>query len=245
MRTPELTVVLPAYMVESSIRESVTRLIRCLDQNFVAFQIRVVVDGPGDRTAELVEGVSDPRVSVLQLERNFGKGRAIREGLKDCSSEFVGYMDADLDLHPDGLVEALAVLRSSPASICGAIGSKLHSGSRVKYPISRRLLSKIYKLLVRFLFSLDLNDTQTGLKVFRRGPIDDLLPLLERSGFEFDLELLTRLARSGKQFVEVPVVLDYQFGSTVNLRSGTRTLLDTIGLALQLRRTNRPSPRTD
>ena len=245
MNAADLTVVLPAYLEESSIHESVTRLIKCLDQNLITFQIRVVIDGPGDHTAEIVRRISDPRVSVIELERNFGKGRAIREGLRDCSTDFVGYMDADLDLHPNGLVEAFAALKNSPTSICGAIGSKLHPGSQVEYPLSRRLLSKIYKLLVRVSFSLDLDDTQTGLKVFRREPIDELLPLLGRNGFEFDLELLTLLARSGNRFVEVPVALDYRFGSTVNLKSGTRTLLDTIGLALQMRRTDRPSRRSD
>lgn len=245
MNAPNLTVVLPAYLEESSINESVTRLIKCLDQNLITFQIRVVVDGPGDRTAKIVRCISDPRVSVFELERNFGKGRAIREGLRDCSTDFVGYMDADLDLHPNGLVEAFAVLKNSPASICGAIGSKLHPESQVKYPLSRRLLSKIYKLLVRVSFSLDLNDTQTGLKLFRRESIDELLPLLGRNGFEFDLELLTLLARSGHRFVEVPVALDYRFGSTVNLKSATMTLLDTISLALQMRRTGRPSRRID
>jgi len=237
MTSPDLTVVLPAYMEEKHILQSITRLIDCLDGHLITFLIRVVVDGPGDRTADVVQEVNDPRLSVIQLENNFGKGRAVREGLANCTTEFVSYIDADLDLHPAGLVSGFRALLNSPAEVCAAIGSKVHPDSDVFYPLSRRILSKIYKALVRILFSLDLNDTQTGMKVFRRAPLEDVLPRLERSGFEFDLELLTRLARSGHQFIEVPVTLDYRFSSTVNLRSGLKTLLDTVGLAIQLRRT--------
>ncbi len=240
--TPELTVVLPAYLEERTIGEAVTRLISCLEDNEIAFLVRVVVDGPGDRTAELVRRLTDPRVSVIELERNYGKGRAVRTGLANCVTQYVGYMDADLDLHPDALASAFRTLKKSPISVYAAVGSKVHPNSQVDYPFSRRILSKIYKIIVRTAFSLDLNDTQTGLKVFRREPLDEVLPFLERNGFEFDLELLTRLSRSGGKFVEVPVELDFRFSSTVNVQSGLRTLIDTLALAAQLRRNRSHSP---
>lgn len=242
MTKPDLTIVLPAYLEEQTIEEAVTRLISCLDGNGIVFCIRVVVDGPGDRTAEIVRRLTDPRVNVIELERNFGKGRAVRTGLADCETEFVAYMDADLDLHPDGLVSALSALREADASVCGAVGSKIHPDSRVDYPLTRRVLSKAYKIIVRSAFSLDLNDTQTGLKVFRRDALDAVLPFLERNGFEFDLELLSRLSRLGGKFLEVPVRLDFHFSSTVNVGSGFRTLIDTLALAVQLRKSTCYSP---
>lgn len=243
--TPTLTVVLPAYREEATIDEAVTRLVKCLDASEIYFQIRVVVDGPGDRTAEIVRHIADPRVSVIELEKNFGKGRAVRTGLTNCVSEFVGYMDSDLDLHPEALVDALKALQRSPEDVYGAVGSKLHPSSKVDYPFLRRVFSRIFKVVVKNAFSISLSDTQTGLKVFRREPLDEILPFLERSGFEFDLEILTRLSHAGGTFIEVPVSLDYHFTSTVNLGAGLRTLIDTIALAVQLRKSDGSTRRSE
>lgn len=245
MTRPELTVVLPAYREEATINEAVTRLVTCLDDAGVTFVVRVVVDGPGDSTAEIVRRITDHRVSVIELDRNYGKGRAVRTGLRECESEYVGYIDADLDLHPEGLAEALRMLRLSQEDVYGAIGSKIHPLSTVDYPISRRMLSSIYKLLVKMAFSITLNDTQTGLKVFKREPVEMVLPTLQQDGFEFDLELLTCLSRAGGRFIEVPVNLDFHFSSTVNFRSGLRTIVNTILLAIHLRRAVDVTPRNE
>jgi glycosyltransferase involved in cell wall biosynthesis len=238
MTHPLITVVLPAHQEESTIQLALERLIDCLDTHEIPFVARVIVDGPGDRTAEFASLVNDDRVSVHEQVRNFGKGYAIRTGLQSCSTEFVGYIDSDLDLHPEGLVDALAALRESDARVAGALGSKMHKQSQVDYPMSRKLLSNVYKKIVKTFFSLDVSDTQTGLKVFRRESIDKVLPLLISNGFEFDLELLSRLSQKGYTFTETPIHLDFDFKSTVNARTGVKTLIDTLRLAILLRRNN-------
>ena len=110
---PELTIVLPAYCEEATIEVSLQRLITMLDNKGISFEARVVVDGPGDRTADIVRAFPDSRISVIELERNTGKGFAVRRGFEDCTTEFIGFIDADLDLHPEGLAIALDLLKSS------------------------------------------------------------------------------------------------------------------------------------
>jgi glycosyltransferase involved in cell wall biosynthesis len=238
MSNPILTVVLPAHQEESTIQLALARLIECLDSKEITFQARVIVDGPGDRTAEFASQINDDRISVQQQDRNYGKGHAIRTGLKSCHTEFVGYIDSDLDLHPEGLVDALKALQNSKDCVAGAVGSKMHKESQVAYPTSRKILSGLYKRIVRVFFSLDITDTQTGLKVFRRAAVDEVLPLLFSDGFEFDLELLSRLSQKGYTFVETPIHLDFDFKSTVNARTGAKTLIDTLRLAVLLRRSH-------
>ena len=71
-----------------------------------------------------------------------------------------------------------------------AIGSKRHADSVVHYPRSRRIASWLYQQLNRVLFRLDVRDTQVGVKVFSRGVVDEVVPLLLVKQFAFDLELL-------------------------------------------------------
>lgn len=233
---PELTVVLPAYREEENIKFCLQRMIASLEKASITFVAIVVVDGPGDRTAEIARSIPDQRITVIELAENSGKGRAIRTGFSYCATPFIGFIDADLDLHPEGLATALAALRKSSPEVCGAIGSKVHPESQVDYPVSRKILSSLYKSFVRLGFSLNLSDTQTGLKVFKAEAVSDVLHKLKCNGFEFDLELLSRLARNGKSFIEIPVDLDYKFKSTVNVRTGLKTMISTFWLAVHLRR---------
>jgi glycosyltransferase involved in cell wall biosynthesis len=70
----QLTVVLPAYREEASISYCLRRLIDSLDSASISFAAIVVVDGPGDRTAEIARAFPDSRISVLELSENKGKG---------------------------------------------------------------------------------------------------------------------------------------------------------------------------
>ena len=116
------------------------------------------------------------------------------------------------------------------------IGSKRHPQSRVAYPKFRRFQSAIYQLVVKVLFNLDVRDTQTGLKLFRRNVLREALPLLAIKKFAFDLELLVVARQLGyRKVIEAPISLDYQFESTVNLGSAWRVLWDTAAIFYRLR----------
>src|SRR5438477_12482206 len=108
------------------------------------------------------------------------------------------------------------------------IGSKRHADSKVAYPMFRRLQSALYQMVVRLLFNLNVRDTQTGLKLFRRQVLSEAVPLLAIKRFAFDLELLVVARQLGYRNVcEAPINLDYQFESTVNLGSAWNVLWDT------------------
>src|SRR5207302_4006027 len=94
-----------------------------------------------------------------------------------------------------------------------------------------------YQQLNRLLFRLDIRDTQVGLKLFSRGVVDDVLPLLLVKRFAFDLELLAVGAALGHGRVrELPVRLDYRFsGSELRSRAVARALVDTMAIFYRLR----------
>src|SRR5207245_8071782 len=99
-----------------------------------------------------------------------------------------------------------------------------------------RLQSAMYQLLVRALFNLNVRDTQTGLKLFRRQVLQEALPLLAIKRFAFDLELLVVSRHIGFVNIrEAPIKLDYQFESTVNLGSAWNVLWDTAAIFYRLR----------
>ena len=237
-QSPTITIVLPAYNEEKTIVEAITRIIKVLDESRIDFRLQLIVDGPGDRTAELARTISDDRLLITELERNVGKGRALCIGLELCTSEYVGYMDADLDLHPESLVDAYQKLTQRDLSIAGVLGSKVHPDSQVGYPLTRRIFSRVYRMFVKILFSMNIEDTQTGLKVFRRSEVERVLDSVRCDGFAFDLELLARMSRNGCKFDSVPIVLDFRFNSAVTLKSILEMIKDTFLVAIFIRRSN-------
>jgi glycosyltransferase involved in cell wall biosynthesis len=229
-----LSVIVPAYREAHRIAQNLRRLLSELDGLGITYEVIVVSDGNTDDTVLEAESVVSSRIKVVQYNVNMGKGYALRCGVSRSSGDLITFIDADMELDPRYIKPFLAVIDGFDCD--AVIGSKRHPMSNVQYPFFRRFQSSIYQLLIRVLFHLKLRDTQTGLKLFKRKVLEDVVPLLAIKGFAFDLELLV-VARSlgyGK-IMEAPVNLDYQFESTVNPKAVFNVLWDTAAIFYRLR----------
>lgn len=213
----ELTVIVPVFNEAEGIAEVLDRLVKSLRGE--DFRLVVVDDGSRDKTTQIVKGLAINNLTLVVNKQNQGKGSALAKGLSLAKSHYVAYIDGDLDLHPEALVEGLRVLRADNNCIA-AYGSKVHPDSIVNYPPSRRLLSSLFRYLTKQLFSLDVGDTQTGLKIFRTSDLTKALLQTKSMGWIFDLELTYHLLRDKTPQAcirEVPVKLDFAFDSNVGL----------------------------
>jgi hypothetical protein len=153
-----------------------------------------------------------------------------------------------MELHPRSLRVFSDLLKENRADI--VIGSKRHRASKVHYPLSRRILSRIYQSFVRSLFGVNFTDTQVGLKLFRREVIAAVLPDLRIDRYGFDLEILTLAKLRGfGRVIEAPVQMDYflrhRRALPVELAHICRVGLSLLGDTLRLyRRTRRLEGRT-
>jgi len=218
-----LSVVVPAYREGPTIYAALGLLLDSLRALGRPFEVIVVSDGSDDDTvAEALR--HGPPVRVCQYDEQRGKGHAVRFGINEAQGEFIAFIDADMELHPDAIAGLLARVE---AGADAAIASKRHPESVVDYPLFRRVQSGVYQWVIRRLFSLHLTDTQAGLKVFRASAVKRAAAPLESDGFAFDLELLVALQHQGSKIVEGPVRLNYQFATTTTLRAAADVLVDT------------------
>ena len=230
----QLSVVVPAYREGRRIYGNITRLVGELDKLAVAYEVVIVSDGNTDTTVSEAKRIESPAVRVFHYPMNIGKGFALCCGVDQSVGDLVTFIDADMELDPANIGVFIDTMRSNGCD--AVIGSKRHPASKVAYPKLRRLQSAAYQLLVRILFNLNVRDTQTGLKLFRRQVLQEALPLLAIKRFAFDLELLVVAHQLGYQNIcEAPIQLDYQFESTVNLGSAWRVLWDTAAIFYRLR----------
>jgi len=233
-----LSVIVPAYKQEKTIKKDLQRIEKVLKQIRYDYEIICVVDGKVDKTFENAKKVKSKKIKVVGYEKNKGKGYAVRYGMARTKGNLVAFIDAGMDLDPNGLSMLLEHFEWYNADII--VGSKRHPVSKVDYPWQRRILSVGYQILVRILFGLNVRDTQVGMKFFRRKVLEDVLPRLLVKKFAFDIEMLAVTNRLGySRIYEAPIRLEWKIDRSVLSGSLWKTLCgmlwDTAAVFYRLR----------
>ena len=232
-----LSVIMPVYRLADSIESNLASVARCLDAGGFRYELVPVDDGSGDGTADALRRTAARRPDVVRpvwVERNAGKGNALKEGFRASRGEFVLLLDGDLDIAPKMLPGFFESMARSGSDV--VVGSKRHPESKVQYPWHRRLASVIYYTLVRIFIGLPVTDTQTGMKLFRRGPLGEALDRMLVKTYAFDLELLAIACGRGAKISEAPVEIRFgqKFGA-LKLRTVREMMTDTLAVFYRLR----------
>lgn len=232
-----LSILMPAYNEAQSIAENVCETVETMRGLGIDFEIVVVDDGSldGTHTAAINALRAWPEcVRIVRCRRNQGKGNALICGTAYSKGEYVAFLDADMDLHPEQLEEFFAIMKARDADV--VIGSKFHPQSKVEYPRLRRIYSFFYFMLVRSLFGLPVRDTQTGIKLFKREVLERVLPRVLVKRFAFDLELLANVHHFGYRIVEAPVVVNFnRVCSRLRLAAVWNVFVDTLAIFYRMR----------
>lgn len=94
-----ISVVIPLYNKEPIIERSLKSV---LTQDFDDFEVVIVNDGSTDRSVEIVRGIDDSRITLIDQE-NGGPSKARNTGVKHAKGEWIVFLDADDELLPNTL----------------------------------------------------------------------------------------------------------------------------------------------
>ncbi len=235
-----LSIVIPAFNEGSRLKGAAVSLIDAIAAGVIdpwATELILVDDGSTDDTGQQAVdclGPSFPRMRVLRLEENSGKGAAIRAGAGAAGAPVVIFMDADMSVHPTQIPRLLAALAESDV----VIGSRSLPGSVVRgATLHRKVMGRTFNLFVNGMTDLGLKDTQCGFKAFRTPAARILFHLMMVEGFAFDVDVLTLARRLDMRVCELPVDWRSAPNSTV------RPLRDAVTMARDVVRVNRRSER--
>jgi glycosyltransferase involved in cell wall biosynthesis len=109
---PSISVCLPAYNNEAFIGPAIESV---LNQTFADFELIVVDDRSTDGTREKIRAFGDPRIRVVENERNLGHEGNWNKALREARGRFVKILPGDDLLHPGCLEQQKAVFEDAAA----------------------------------------------------------------------------------------------------------------------------------
>jgi len=233
-----LSVIVPIYKQEKTINSDISNILSTLDKIRYDYEVIAVVDGhQTDNSYSILKKIKHPKLKPFTYKNNHGKGYAIRFGMAKTKGDYIAFIDAGMEIDPNGISLLIEHLEWYNADII--VASKQHPASIVKYPFERRIISFFAFLFSRIFLNISIHDTQAGLKIFKRKVLEKVLPRLLVKSYAFDLEILAVSKYLGfKRIYEAPIKLTYSFASLTHassLYTIYKTLIDGLAIFYRLR----------
>jgi len=229
----EVSVVLPAYNEEATIRSTVETTLSTLAAFLPAdaFEVIVAEDGCDDGTPEIADEMAehDDRVRHVHSDERLGRGGALERAFRAADGETLVYFDTDLATDMQHLEELVESIRTEGYDV--ATGSRWISGQEADRPAKRGVPSRAFNGLTRLFLRSTLQDHQCGFKAFDRDALEALVPEVQDQHWFWDTEVLVKAQRRGYRVKEFAVDWEPKGDTKVDL------VRDVLGMGSQIVRT--------
>ena len=231
MQTDDLTLVIPAYNEEASLRQFLPELLEFCESH--GFQLVIVDDCSKDKTGALLDEAAEKHtfLQVFHHKVNRGYGGALISGLRLSQTRFSVTLDADGQHRLEDVLHLLEKQRETNADlVVGCRASDSGGGSGIYRALGKKMIRFIAGRLVD---NLPISDLNSGMKLYDTELTKRYLRLCP-DGMAFS-EVLPLVFIQEKHFVtETPItVAPRRDGkSTINTMTALDTLLQIINIVM-------------
>ena len=221
------SIIIPAYNEGKTIAELLQRVLDAdLGEN-IEKELIVVNDCSTDATEQIVKQFiakhPDAPITYLKHEKNYGKGMAVRTGIKAVTGDFVVMQDADLELDPNDFAQMLPFLLSGEYRV--VYGSRFLAEENSHTYFSYQLGGKFLSVMTNILYRQHITDEPTCYKMFTAELLKSIP--LDCVGFEFCPEVTAKVSRLGHKIKEVPIRYyprSIEEGKKLRLKDGLKAI---------------------
>lgn len=239
IQSSQISVVIPFHNEADNIAPLLERLVPVLNALSPSWEIICVDDGSEDETffALRTAHLSDSRIRIVKLSRNFGKEAAISAGLRVAAGEHVFLMDADLQHPPETLPEMMAIQASGIDVVYGLRRSRQTEG-RLRSGLSS-LFYRVFSGAADVRLPADAGD----FRLMSRRVVDALNALPEQSRFMKGLYAWVGFSQqavpydvakraSGRSKWSLPKLFSYAWNGIVSFSALPLRLWSLIGICI-------------
>lgn len=240
----KILVIVPCYN-ES---EAIAHVLKAFPQkklSHLRWQLDVMV--VDNNSTDDTSAVAKKHGASVITEEKKGKGYALLSGLKAVPDDvdYIVMLDGDNTYYPKEIIRMIEPLDSN---FCDAI-----LGSRIQGKIQNGAMSQMsrignwmFSFLVRYFYQVNVTDVLTGYFAWKKSALDTLLPHLHSTGFDIEMDMITKMARLGLEVYSVPISYHQRIGdSKLNHLSDGWEIMKTFVANLSWSPQQKPSTQTD
>ncbi len=174
--TFHLSIVVPVYRSDESLRELCSRLERSLTPISASYEIVLVNDASPDQAWDIIQelATNDVRIRGINLSRNFGQHNAITAGLDFVRGDWIVVMDCDLQDMPE---EIPKLYRKAKEGYDIVVGLRVER----KDSFLKKLGSKLFKIVFNYFTESDLDNRAGNFGIYSRKVIVNVSRLREQN----------------------------------------------------------------
>lgn len=220
MSKPYLSLVLPLYNEGPTLEQSLRTVYKSLQKIKKSWEVILVDDKSSDDTLAIVKKILPnlKNTTLIAHQENQGRGKTVSDGIKVSKGIYSGFLDVDLEVSSDYIPLFIKELEDGYDCV---IGNRFYEKN---ITVVTRVVSSVgYKLVVRFLLNLPINDTEAGYKFFNRKKILPILNQIKNKGWFWDTEICARSFWAGLRLTQIPVL----FIRRLDKKSTVRLIPDT------------------
>ena len=176
----KISFIVPCYNEGESIKALYDEIIKTFKKIKVELEIIFVNDGSKDNTDYEIKKLLSKNNNIIYVNfaRNFGKEAAMYAGLKQATGDYTTIIDADLQQHPKVVKEMYDIIKKNNDLDCVATYQK-----KRKEGIIKKLFSKCFYKIANKLVDINMADSASDFRLFKKEVRDALLSFTEHKRF--------------------------------------------------------------
>lgn len=176
---PTVDLIVPFYNEEEALPAFHRRICAVIDPLPNLFHFIYVNDGSSDQTQALLNDLcqADPRITVLELSRNFGHQAALTAGLDHSQADIAITLDGDGE-HPPEMIPEMLMLAEQGYDIVATQRSEDQQASGFK----RRTSNAFYRF-INWIGSTEIQPGVGDFRLMKKNVVDSLRSLEEYHRF--------------------------------------------------------------
>ena len=162
-RGPALSVIVPLYNEQESVRPLYEAIVQALDQLGRSYEMVFVDDGSRDNTVAVAAALArrDSRLRIVKFRRNYGQTAAMAAGIEHANGDVLVTMDGDLQNDP---ADIELLLEQIDAGFDLVVGWRHNRQDKL---VTRKIPSRIANWLIGRVTGVRIRDNGCSLKAFR------------------------------------------------------------------------------